>query len=67
MAGHGMNSLVKITGSEAGKHQSPPYLIGTVPARWEAIGQIYELVASKDLPPCNVTSEAITPESRLEC
>ena len=50
---------IQETGREAGERRSPPYPIGTVPARREAIGQIYEHVAGKDLPPCNVTSEAI--------
>ena len=44
---------------EAGESHSPPYPIGPLPARQEAISQIYEHVASKDPPPCNVTSEAI--------
>ena len=39
--------------------QGPPYPIGTAQARQEAIGQIYNCVAGKDLPPCNVASEAI--------
>ena len=30
-----------------------------MPARQEAIGQIYDHVAGKDPPPCNITSEAI--------
>ena len=47
------------TGGEVGEPQSPPYPIGTVPARQEAIGQIYDHVAGKDPPPFNVTSEAI--------
>ena len=46
-------------GGEAGKHQSPPNLIGTTQARREAIGQIYDHVAGKEPPPCNVASEAI--------
>ena len=46
-------------GGEASKPQSPPYPIGTVQARQEAIGQIYDHVDGKDPPPCNVTSEAI--------
>ena len=50
---------VQETGREAGECRSPPYPIGTMPARREAIGQIYEHVAGKDPPPCNVTSEAI--------
>ena len=33
--------------------------IGTAQARWEAIGQIYNRVDGKDLPPCNIASEAI--------
>ena len=39
--------------------QGPPYLIGTAQVRREAIGQIYDHVASKDPPPCNVASEVI--------
>ena len=50
---------IQETGREAGECQSPPYPIGTVPARREAIGQIYEHVAGKDPPPYNITSEAI--------
>ena len=50
---------IQETGREAGECQSPPYPIGTAPARQETIGQIYEHVASKDPPPCNVASEAI--------
>ena len=50
---------IQETGREAGKCQSPPYLIGTMLARREAIGQIYQHVAGKDPPPCNVASEAI--------
>ena len=46
-------------GGEAGKPQGPPYPIGTAQARREAIGQIYNHVAGKEPPPCNVTSEAI--------
>ena len=50
---------IQETGREVGERRSPPYPIGTVPARREAIGQIYEHVAGKDPPPCNVASEAI--------
>ena len=50
---------IQETEREAGEPQSPPYPIGTVPARWEAIGQIYDHVAGKELPPCNIASEAI--------
>ena len=39
--------------------QGPPYPIGTAQARREAIGQIYNHVDGKDLPPCNIASEAI--------
>ena len=46
-------------GGEAFKPQGPPYLIGTAQGRREAIGQIYNHMAGKDLPPCNVASEAI--------
>ena len=47
------------TGGEAGEPQSPPYPIGTMRARWKAISQIYDHVAGKEPPPCNVASEAI--------
>ena len=50
---------VQETEREAGESQSPSYPIGTAPARREAIGQIYEHVVGKELPPCNVASEAI--------
>ena len=46
-------------GGEASKPQSPPYPIGTAQVRQEAIGQIYNHLAGKDPPPCNVASEAI--------
>ena len=48
-------------GAEGGisKPQGPPYPIGTVQARWEAIGQIYNSVDGKDPPPCNIASEAL--------
>ena len=39
--------------------QGPPYLIGMVQARQEAIGQIYDWVDGKDLPSRNITSEAL--------
>ena len=39
--------------------QGPPYLIGTVQARWEAIGQIYDRVDGKDPPSHNIASEAL--------
>ena len=39
--------------------QGPPYPIGTAQARREAIGQIYHRVDGKDLPPCNIASEAL--------
>ena len=44
---------------ETSEPQGPPYPIGTAQVRQEAIGQIYNHVASKDPPPCNVASEAI--------
>ena len=44
---------------EAFEPQGPPYPIGTAQVRREAIGQIYNHVADKDPPPCNVASEAI--------
>ena len=37
----------------------PPYPIGMAEARWEAIGQIYDLVDGKDPPPHNIASEAL--------
>ena len=39
--------------------QGPPYPIRMVQARWEAVGQIYDRVDGKDLPPHNITSEAL--------
>ena len=39
--------------------QGPPYPIGTVQARWEAISQIYSRVDGKDLPPRNIASEVL--------
>ena len=39
--------------------QDPPYPIGTTQVRRGAISQIYNHVAGKDPPPCNVASEAI--------
>ena len=39
--------------------QGPPYSIGTTQVRREAIGQIYNRMAGKDPPPCNIASEAI--------
>ena len=47
------------TGGEAGEHRSPPYPIDTALARREAISQIYDHVAGKDPPPCNIATEAI--------
>ena len=48
-------------GAEGGisEPQGPPYPIGTVQARWEAIGQIYDRVDGKDPPSCNIASEAL--------
>ena len=48
-------------GAEGGisEPQGPPYLIGMAQARREAIGQIYDCVNGKDLPPRNITSEAL--------
>ena len=39
--------------------QGPPYLIRTAQVRQEAIGQIYNSVDGKDLPSCNIASEAL--------
>ena len=39
--------------------QGPPYPIGMAQVRQEAIGQIYNRMDGKDLPPCNITSEAL--------
>ena len=39
--------------------QGPPYPIGTAQVRQEAISQIYNRVDGKDLPQCNIASEAI--------
>ena len=46
-------------GGEVFEPQGPPYLIGTAQVRREAIGQIYNHMAGKDPPPCNIASEAI--------
>ena len=48
-------------GAEGGmsEPQGPPYPIGTAQVRREAIGQIYNCVDSKDLPPSNIASETI--------
>ena len=48
-------------GAEGGtsEPQGPPYPMGTAQVRREAIGQIYNRVDGKDLPPCNIASEAI--------
>ena len=59
MSGWKPTHLQPGAGGEVGKSQSPPYPIGTAPARWEAIGQIYDHMAGKEPPPCNVASEAI--------
>ena len=39
--------------------QGPPYPIGMVQARREAISQIYNCMDGKDLPPSNVASKAL--------
>ena len=39
--------------------QGPPHPIGTVQVRREALGQIYNCMDSKDLPPHNIASEAL--------
>ena len=48
-------------GAEGGtsEPQGPPYPIGTAQVRREAIGQIYNHVDGKDLPPCNIAFEAL--------
>ena len=45
-------------GAEGGisEPQGPPYPIGMAQVRWEAIGQIYDRVDGKDLPPHNIAS-----------
>ena len=50
-----------LQGAEGGtsEPQGPPYPIGTAQVRWEAIGQIYNSVDGKDLPPHNIASEAL--------
>ena len=58
-ASRGSNGLSKRLKGKRVKVGSSPYPIGTIPARLEAIGQIYEHVAGKEPPPCNVASEAI--------
>ena len=39
--------------------QGPPYPIGMVQVRREAIGQIYDWVNGKEPPSCNIASEAL--------
>ena len=48
-------------GAEGGisEPQGPPYLIGMVQARREAIGQIYDRVDGKDPPSHNIASETL--------
>ena len=48
-------------GAEGGmsEPQDPPYQTGTAQARQEAIGQIYNRMNGKGLPPSNIASEAI--------
>ena len=48
-------------GAEGGisEPQGPPYPIGMVQVRREAIDQIYDWVDGKDPPSCNITSEAL--------
>ena len=50
-----------LQGAEGGmsEPQGPPYPIGNAQVRWEAIGQIYNCMDGKDLPPSNIASEAI--------
>ena len=50
-----------LQGAEGGmsEPQGPPYPIGTAQLRREAIGQIYDRVDGKDLPPSNIASEAL--------
>ena len=48
-------------GAEGGisEPQGPPYQIGMVQVRQEAISQIYDRVDGKDPPSCNIASEAL--------
>ena len=39
--------------------QGPPYLIGMVQVRQEAVSQIYGRIDGKDPPPRNIASEAL--------
>ena len=50
-----------MSGAEGGtsESQGPPYLIGMAQVRWEAVSQIYGHVDGKNLPPCNIASEAL--------
>ena len=50
-----------LCGAEGGtsEPQGPPYPIRMVQVRWEAIGQIYNRMDGKDLPPCNIASETL--------
>ena len=47
------------TQSRISEPPGPPYPIGMAEARWEAIGQIYDQVAGKELPLHNITSEVL--------
>ena len=46
-------------GGRISEPQGPPYPIGMVQVRWEAVGQIYDQVDGKDPPPHNIASEAL--------
>ena len=51
--------VMRRAGDGISEPQGPPYPIGMVEARWEAIGQIYDQVDGKDPPSHNITSEAL--------
>ena len=44
---------------ETSEPQGPHYLIKMVQVRWEAVSQIYGHLDGKDLPPRNISSEAL--------
>ena len=51
--------VMREAGGRISEPQGPPYPIGTVEARREAVGQIYDQVDGKDPPSHNIASEAL--------
>ena len=58
-AGDWFDMYMRETQGKISEPPVPPYLIGTVEARREAIGQIYDRVARKEPPSHNITSRAL--------